>query len=169
VAIVNVLSAEITALDASQTVSTLVRRGVLLEDATAVVVTNGDSIASTYRLHRLPSNARLAQLLIVNGTISSAAADFGIYYSTAGGSAVIDADAIASAVAISSPNAAFLDITHEAAAGGALIASLRAPLWQWAGLASDPGGNLDIVMTLTAAATATAGLSSLCRYVAPPR
>jgi len=135
----------------------------LYEDVATVEVTNGDSIGSQFRLHRVHSSVRMSQLLLKCDAITSAAADFGIYEIAANGGAVVDADCFASAQSIASAivNTA-TDILHES--GVLDISEIEQPLWQVLGLTKDPQKQYDVVATLTAAATATGTLTVHCRY-----
>ena len=119
-----------------------------------VSITNGDSAASQYRLGSVPSNAKPspgAQLYCgaVTGVTS---ADLGLAYPNGGATilqtALFSGQTLATAAAIS----------LFAATGSALasLANIDKPYWQLAGLTSDPGGELDLVLTINAAATATA-------------
>jgi hypothetical protein len=127
-----------------------------------VEVVNADSIASTYRMVRLPSNAIVQRVLLSCDAITSAAADVGVYQTAQFGGAVVDADFFASAQSIASA-LVNTDVTHEAdaadAGAGNGLADAEKMLWQGLGLTADPGRDYDIVATLTAAATATGTLT----------
>jgi hypothetical protein len=130
-----------------------------------VTVTNGDSIASKYVMVRIPSTARVKRVFVENVAIAGAIADIGVYYAssvndisagqTAG--AVISAAFFGSAVALTAA-AQGTDVTNES--GTYTIDKRNLPIWQALGFTADPGGKFDIVLTLTAAATAT-GLAAL--------
>lgn len=115
---------------------------------------SGDSIASTYRLVRVPSNLVITRLRMAWDALGgSAAADLGVYQVAANGGAVVDADEFASAVSLVSAGA-WTDELEEAAAAD--IAKIGQPLWQRIGLTADPGRGYDIVATLTAASAGAA-------------
>jgi hypothetical protein len=117
----------------------------------SVTAVNGDSIASKYIFASLPSSAMVRAVLLTCGAITSGAMDIGVYRNTRDGGAVVDADLFASAQSI----AAALnrsDVTNESTTYTAAVR--EQPLWQAAGLTSDPQTTLDIVGTLTAATTA---------------
>lgn len=132
------------------------------EQVATVEVANGDSIASKLILFSLPSSARMSALWLLCDAITSAAADFGIYRTTADGSAVVDADVFGSAVSIATAITVGTNILHES--GVTDIAYIEKPLWQLLGLSSDPGVMYDVVATLTAAATAAGTVSVRCSY-----
>jgi hypothetical protein len=124
-------------------------------------ITNGDSIASKYLVLRVPSNSRVKHITVENAAIAGAIGDVGVYYAaTAQDCAVgitpgtvIDADFFASAYSFVAGQLVPIDVTFEG--GFYTLANRVKPLWEAVGLTSDPGGKFDIVVTLTAAATAT--------------
>ena len=157
----------ITNAEAGVLTNGAVYRGVLRDQAENIEVANGDSIASIYRLLRVPSNAVMSRLLLSCDAITSAAADIGVYRTTADGGAVVDVDFFASAQSIA---AALVntDITHEAdptdAGVGFGLADTRKMLWEALGFTSDPRCELDIAATLTAAATAAGTLGLRAQF-----
>jgi len=126
-----------------------------------VEVTNGDSIASKFRLCDIPSNARINSFRVFCDAITSAAADFGLYQTTGNGGAVVDADAYASAQTIATANKLGIEVMFEQRD----IDQVENRVWQDAGLSADPFRDFDIVATLTAAATASGTLSGIVEYV----
>jgi len=138
--------------------------GLIHEAVGTVEAANGDSIASKYIFATIPSNARVSQILVYSDDVgTTTAADFGIYQTTANGSAVVDADFFASAVSLSGGALNGTDITHESAVFDP--DDVEKPLWQALGLTSDPGLMYDVVATLTAAADAAGTISLKVRYV----
>lgn len=139
----------------------------LKESVDTIEVTNGDSIASTYRMGRIHSSWRVSSITVLCDAITSAAADVGLYDTAANAGAVVDVDFFASALSIATANVIGLDATHEAAGAGAQfgeIANVRKALWEVLGLTADPNKFYDITFTLTAAATASGTLSVVIRY-----
>lgn len=161
-AVVNVLSPLLTNRDAvPRTINPVTNDGARLRTKVATVeVTNGDSIGSTFRLCSVPSNARVESILVLCDAITSAAADIGLYQTTANGGAVVDADAYASAQTIATANKLGIECAYEARD----INKVENRVWQDAGLTADSKRDYDIVATLTAAATATGTLSAIIRY-----
>lgn len=161
-AVVDVKSTLITNRDAApRTINPVINDGARLKTKVATVeVTNGDSIGSTFRLFQVPSNARIHGMKVLCDAITSAAADFGIYQTTANGSAVVDADAYASAQTIATANVLGIEVAFEARN----IDKVGNRVWQDGGLTTDPFRDYDIVATLTAAATATGTLSVILEY-----
>lgn len=163
-AVVFTKSAPITNRDAIPSVLTnsRVQASDISESIGLVPVANGDSIASIFRMAEVPSNARVSDLHIKCGAITSAAADIGVYRNTRDGGAVVDADFFASAQSIASALAVWTDVLQES--GVNTLALQQMPLWQALGFAADPNTTFDIAATLTAAATAGADLVLRVRY-----
>lgn len=161
-AVVTVKSSLITARDSGgkSSLSTGPRR--LYDQTDTVEVTNGDSIGSKYILGSVPSSASMRELIVLCDAITSAAADFGLYRTTADGGAVVDADFFGSAVSIATAITLGTNVLHES--GVLDIANLAKPLWQILGLTSDPQLMYDVVATLTAAATASGTLTARISY-----
>lgn len=120
-----------------------------------------DSIGSTYRLARVPSNAKIKSVWLESEAQAAGATNVGVYYSdsTLDGTAsanqglVVSASLFAAAVSLAAASSA--DVTN---AGGTYTLDKRTqPLWQAAGLTADPGGFLDIVATLSTAITTGTG------------
>jgi hypothetical protein len=128
-----------------------------------VAVTNGDSIASTYRLFRVPSNAVMTDLRVYCPAITTAATNIGVYRTEKDGGAVEDADLFASAQALTSALNG-TDVLHESAVFS--LANSGKELWDALGLTSDPSVFYDVTMTLTAAAGATGTVKVIGRYTA---
>lgn len=125
-------------------------------------VANGDSIGSTYRFFRVPSNARVSRILMRCDAITSAAMDVGLYQTAANGGAVVDADAYASAASIATAITTLpVDLAYEARD----IANVTKRVFEDAGLSTDSQREYDIVATLTAAATAGGTLTMTLEYV----
>lgn len=159
-AVVNVKSGPITGMDAvpvEMQKASLSGGNVKCAVGTAVV-TNGDSIASTFRMCRVPSNCVPLVAFVGCDAITSAAADLGVYRTAKDGGAVVDADAFASALSIASAlTTAITNQVHESGVDG--VEDAEKELWEILGLTADPNVQYDITFTLTAAATATGDLT----------
>jgi hypothetical protein len=139
----------------------------LKESVDTIEITNGDSIASIYRMARVHSSWRISQIVKYSDAITSAAADVGLYDIAANGGAVVDVDFFGSAVSLASLDLVGTDVTHEAGGTGVQfgeIANIRKALWEVLGLTQDPNKYYDLAFTLTAAATASGTLSVAVRY-----
>lgn len=161
-AVVNLKGSAITNADNKVLSNSRVFRTQIQEAVGTIELANGDSIASTYRLCRVPSNARVSRVLLSCDAITSGAADVGVYKTAKDGGAVVDVDFFASAQSIASA-LVHTDITHEADPADAGVgwghADVEKPIWQALQLPSDPGGEFDIALTLTAAAAAAGTVS----------
>lgn len=117
-------------------------------------ITSGDSIASQYYLGSVPSNAKInpGAKLYWGAATSVTSADLGFFKPNGG--AVILVNALIAAQDIHL--AGSTDLFGATGSGVATPANMDKAAWQLAGLTADPGGELDIVLTINAAATATA-------------
>lgn len=142
--------------------------GYLREVTGYLTIPASASADSTLRFVRVPSNAKVKSVrLTTEAGGGSAAIDIGVYYPVDSvhtdvvGSA-IDQDFFASAVVISSA-VPMTEVVNEAGGANAsyLISEFDTPLWQALGLTVDPGGELDIVGTLTVAISSAAKLAAV--------
>lgn len=164
-AVVTTKSGSITNRDSSPVVlsGSSLAAGRLQSAAGTLESVSGDSIGSKYIFCSVPSNARVHMVLLYCDDIGTTTiSDFGIYRSTADGSAVVDADFFASAVSLKDGALNGVDITHES--GAYDIDDVEKPLWQALGLSSDPNVVYDIVGTLTAASDAAGTISLKVSY-----
>lgn len=156
-AVVNLKGSAVTNADNKVLSNARVFRTAIHEAVGTIELANGDSIASTYRLCRVPSNARISCVLLSCDAITSGAGDVGVYKTARDGGAVVDVDFFASAQSIASA-LVHSDISHEAdpgdAGAGWGLADVEKPLWQALGLTADPYIEYDIALTLTAATLA---------------
>lgn len=162
-AVVNTKASAITAADAGTAVKKNLTAGILKECAGTLEAVSGDSIASVFRLARVPSNARISRVLLSCDAITTCAGDVGVYDVAAVNSgAVVDADFFASAQSLATA-LANTDVTHESGVFG--VEDIEQPLWQALGLSADPGKQYDIAVTLTAAAGSAGTVSLKVAYV----
>lgn len=159
-ATVSVSSTQITNRDASPRVLNNARiiKGAVQMTCGTLEASAADAAGSKYKLCQVPSNARIAQVLLSCDDLGTAgAADIGIYKTTADGGAVVDADHFAAAQALTSAlkNS---DVTFSSGVYG--IEDVEKPLWEALGLTTDPRIDYDIVATVTTA-TESAGTVSL--------
>jgi len=171
-AVVTVKSQAITDQDANPRVAPQAGKGAGFREKSIdgfAAIANGDSIASKYILMRVPSTVYVKELLLSCPATASALADIGLYYASR------TEDVGAGVVAGSVVSVAFFSAAQ--ALTGALngtqiitqttytLANRNKPLWEAAGLASDPGGKFDVVATLTAAATGAGSIYLKMNYV----
>lgn len=141
----------------------------------SVSPTNGASIGSTYRVLRLPSNAKVKHVLAdTANTAGLGSYNVGLAYSDA--PLVTSPDGTPPAVAGSVVNATLFasawsasavaeatDITQQS--GTITGAGQNQPLWQAAGLTADPGGFMDVLLTSTVAPTAAGTINLEAQFV----
>lgn len=123
--------------------------GSLCEVAGTITTAADDTANSIGRFVRVPSNARISQVLLSTSAAASTAGavDIGVYKTAANGSTVVDADLFGSAVALTSTQKQNLDVTYES--GEYTMAESVKPLWEVLGLSSDPNTEYDIAYTIT--------------------
>lgn len=167
-AVDHVKSTPITNLDATPVVQVTAGEGgpaplkYIDGYATAVASSSADS---TYQLVRIPSNAKVKRIVFESQAQGAGAFDLGLYYATDGEggkpTALLAAAAISQAFFASVIDCASAvlptDVTNESLTY--TLAKRAQPIWQAAGLTSDPGGYFDIVATVkTTAVTTGTGL-----------
>ncbi len=136
--------------------------GDLLSVGDFVTVSAAASVGSKYLLARIPSNAKVKNVIVENEAQAVGAADVGLYYSDAtqdGTQKALQGTAIAAAFFASALSlAAAIDrVDHTNESGTYSLAKRNQPIWQAAGLSSDPGGFFDVVATVTTAVTTGTG------------
>lgn len=168
-AVVTVKAGAITNRDASPRVDNnpIIDKGLLREICGTVEITAADTSTSVYLFGQLPSNCRVSQILLFSDDCGSVTtADFGLYDTTANGSAAVSSALFATAVDIHSGALNAVDITHEAGVTGTSnIDAVEKFLWQELGLSSDPNKFYDIAMTLAATADIGGTVTLKVRYV----
>lgn len=118
--------------------------GELMEASSAATVSASQASGDTIRLVRVPSNARISQVLLSTDDATTAGAiNIGVWQTSENGGAVVDADLFASALALTGGPFNNSDQTFES--GEFTYAESAKPLWEVLGLASDPGRYYDIV------------------------
>lgn len=124
--------------------------------------------ASTYKMVRVPTNIKLKSLKLVSDgaldTSTGLGLDVGAYYSdsTVDGTAVANQGVLISANCFLANSAGFQSSAKGPVEGltAYSVAARNQPLWQGLGLASDPGGMIDIVIAVHTLAT-TGGSAKL--------
>jgi hypothetical protein len=162
-AVDHVKSTFITNLDASPAVINTAGEGASAPlryvDGFATAVA-ASSVGATYQLCRVPSNSKIKEVWLESEAQGAGAFDVGVYYATDGEggqpTALLVANTISAALfaaAISCAGAVNQDITNQS--GTYTLDKRTQPLWQAAGLSSDPGGMFDIVATVKTTAVTT--------------
>lgn len=160
---VHLNSAPVTDLEASPVVkqNSNTMGGVLREAVGFVTTNSDDSIGSTYRLCRVPSSARISEVIGMAdvGSAGAGIANVGLYQTLENGDAVVDADFFASAWDFSNADEKGIRLAHEAAAGSSyLVNECEKRIWENLGLSEDPNIEYDVTLTLTEAVTTGAAV-----------
>lgn len=147
-AVVHLKTTAVTNSDATPMVINNPAASAQMLRAVAATVENtaADSVGSTYRMVRVPSNARIHRVIYAaDAAGATGQVDVGVYQTAENGGAVVDADHFASALDPGGGAIAPTDVTHES--GVYNIAECTQPLWQALGLTSDPKRDYDIALT----------------------
>lgn len=123
-------------------------KGQMFETAGTITPAAAAEAASTYRFCRVPSNARISQVLMTAADFTTAGAvNIGLYQTAENGGAVVDADLFASALDMSGGPYKHLDVTYES--GEYTVAESEKPLWEVLGLSADSNREYDVVAVVT--------------------
>lgn len=138
--------------------------GVLRESAGYVANAADDDDTSVFRFCRVPSNARVSEILLTTGDASSAGAvNIGLHQTEGNGGAVVDANLFATTLALTGGpfnNAQVIDSVEYTAAEQAK------PLWEVLGLSSDPQIEYDVTASVSTTFNGAAvGQTLKVRYV----
>ena len=156
----NTKSTAITNADASPRTanSSYLEAGGLRISSATVEVAAADDNASTYRMCRLPSGARIVKVDLFNDAITVGTDyDLGFYKNAGDGGAVVDKDTLATAVDMSSARTTPLDLTWEVHD----INGIEKRIYELTGiaLAADPFLEYDLVFTANTVGTAAGTIS----------
>lgn len=166
-AVANTKSTDVTNADATPSaLSHRVYAGFRpLRSVNTVAVAAADDDGSVYRVKRLRSDAIITYVGVLNDAITSGSDyDFGLYRTAADGGAVVDADLIADGVDMSSARVAELSVRfHDT--GTAKIEEFYKPLWQLAGLSSDPQVEYDLCWTANTVGSAAGDITTIIEIV----
>jgi hypothetical protein len=138
-------SAHITNATATPIVKTNAVIGAgLMYEASGVVAPAADQADDTImRMCRVPSNARISQVLLnAADATTGGAIDIGVYQTEANGGAVVDRDLFASALALTGGPFKNSDQTYES--DEYTVAESEKPLWEVLGLSADSQREYDI-------------------------
>lgn len=163
-AVDHVKSTFITNLDATPAVQNTAGEGgpapVKDVDGWATVIASG-SVGATYQLARVPSNCKVKSITFESEAQAAGKFNLGVYYATNGEggqptSLLVAAAINANLFATDIDTTSAISPTNETNQSGNYTLDKRTqPLWQAAGLSSDPGGFFDIVATVHTTAVTT--------------
>lgn len=124
------------------------RNAAALREVASIITTAADDTANSIgRFFRVPSNARVSQLLWSSADATTAGVvSVGLYQTAENGGAVVDADLFATLDLAGGPYNN-LDITFES--GEYTYAESEKPLWEVLGLTADPQREYDVAYTIT--------------------
>lgn len=163
-AVDHVKSTGITNLDATPAVANTAGEGGIARlfqvNAYATAVASS-SVDATYQMVRIPSTAKIKEIIFESEAQTAGTIDIGLYYATDGEggkpTALLAANAISQAFFASAVNCASAvtptNVTNESLSY--TLALRNTPIWSAAGLTSDPGGYFDIVFTVVSVAVTT--------------
>lgn len=128
-----------------------------------VTVSAAASVGSVYRFTRVPTNAKVKSLTFESEAQGAGKVQLGVYRTAADGGAVVNVNLFANDIDLTS---AVVPTNEVNQAGNYTLDKRSLPLWQAAGLASDPGGFLDIAATVhtTAVTTGTGKMGARVSY-----
>lgn len=105
---------------------------------------------STYGFFRVPSSARMSELLVTAADFTtSGAIDIGLRRVAEEGGAVVDADYFASALVMSS--GPYARVNQMLESGVNTLANSESPIWAILGLSADPNLEYEVYATVTTA------------------
>lgn len=164
-------STPVTNLDTDPPVANTAGEGApgrLLEVSGYVTVSASMAAGSTYQLCRIPSNCKVKSVIFESGAQGAGKFNLGLYYSTGPYNSTLTAVSaafFASDIDCASAVGA-TEVVNES--GTYTVDKRNMPIWQAAGLTSDPGGFFDVVATVhtTDVTTGTGKLAASVRYVA---
>lgn len=163
-AVVNLKSASITNLDATPVVPNSTGEGApgyIKNASDFVTVGAADSATSTYRVARLPTNAKLKALKLFADAILDSNGSPTLTYGVGAAYSDSTVDGTASSLQGTLISATAFRATAAFGATGNISADVltaygaakrNQPLWQGLGLTSDPGGFIDVLVTVGVAA-----------------
>lgn len=128
-----------------------------------VSIADNDSIASIYRMFRVKSTDSVLSIkYYTSETLTAMAVDVGLYRTAKDGGAVVDVDAYASAVLLSTANVlAGVEVSYEARG----VDIIGQPVWDdIASQATDTNLSYDIALTITTAVTDPGTLTMIMLY-----
>lgn len=137
--------------------------GGVLREATGTITPLAAAEAnSTYRFARVPSNARISQVLLTAADFTTAGTvDVGIY--EINGGAAVDADLFGNDIAMQSGPYAHSDITYQS--GEYTVAETEKMLWEVLGLTADPCKAYDVAATVGTAFDGGKAMNLKVRWV----
>lgn len=165
-AVENLKSAGITNLDATPATRNATGNygaGIMREVDGFVTISAAASLTSTYRMVRLPTNAKVKSVTLESEAQGAGKVDVSVYYSDATGDGTAAGN---SGVVVPSTGSKFFASVVDLASavtptnvvnqsGNYGLDKRNKPLWDALGLSADPGGFFDIVLVVATTAITT--------------
>lgn len=162
-AVANTKSSSVTAFDANQLVPSYKHAGPKLSSKDYASIAAADDDGSVYRMVRLPSNAVISQLNVLNDAITGGSDfDLGVYDTEDNGGAVVDKDLFASAISFVGQRTLPLNALFES--GTVDIVENNTRLWELLGLSEDPQKDYDICFTGNTVGSAAGDIALDCEW-----
>ena len=163
----NTLTNNVTNLDATPPVALDKRlfNGILKEQVGTVEIAAADDNGSVYRLGRVHSSWRISEMTLFNDAITSGAVfDVGLYRTAADGGAVVDANAFADNISLTSASLTGVELMYE---GGSVVGveDVEQMVYQVAGETTDPGYWYDVCATGDTVGSGAGTVTLRIRYV----
>lgn len=137
--------------------------GTFREFVDVCAVGSGDGAASTYRFCRIPSNARISDIEVMNDALTTGTSyKCGVLGINGGGVVVASSDQIFMPVGTTMVTArnTWTSLYFPAiGAGAAAVANIPKRIWELLGLTSDPNATYDVVITAVTASTVNGNIS----------
>lgn len=165
--IANTLTNNVTNLNAMPPVALDKRlfNGILKEQVGTVEIAAADDNGSVYRLGRVHSSWRISEMTLFNDAITSGAVfDVGLYRTAADGGAVVDANAFADNISLTSASLTGVALMYE---GGSVVGveDVEQMVYQVAGETTDPGYWYDVCLTGDTVGSGSGTVTLRIRYV----
>jgi hypothetical protein len=137
---------------------TFIHRGRIRESVAMIAVETTDKAGDIYRLTRVPSEARVSEVIVNHQAIAGLAANIGLYKPNyAGGQVVNDS--------LFGGGHTFTSAELNAVIAPQKAADVEKQIWELLGLEADPHAEYDFCLTLTAPPTAAGNLAVRFKYV----
>lgn len=169
--VVNVNSTQITNNLATPPVlsNPYIAGGIYRECVDVCTMGSADSNNSTYRFFRIPSNARIGDIEVMNDANTSGTSyKCGVLLINGGSTVVAGSDAIfiPSGTTMASARNTWTSLYFPAIAGSsAAVANVTKRVWELLGLTSDPNATYDVVVTAVTAGSAGGSLALKLAYI----
>lgn len=139
--------------------------GLVRQNVETIAKLAADTSGQVYRVFRVKSNIRLASFTTINDALSGDTSwKIGVYRTPGDGGAVVAVGSIAGSFSLAAATGATDRLFT--GSGATSAANIKQPVWQQAGMAADPGGELDLCLTgVTLGGTAAGNITCRMQWV----